>query len=123
MPPACRKAARSEGSVSSANSALPPPREDRPSKLDAYEAAVVRLLERYPRMTAVRIFEELKQQGYSGGYTILRERVKQLRSRPSKPLVTRFETAPGAQTQMDWDECQTDFAREGRRTQSWTGLF
>lgn len=66
-------------------------------------------------MTAVRIFEELKAQGCRGSYTIFRERVKQLRSRPRKPLVVPYETAPGAQAQMDWAEYQIDFTQEGRR--------
>jgi len=109
------QAARSEASVTAANSALPPPPGHRRSKLDAFEATIVRLLERYPRMTATRLFEELKKQGYTGSYTILRERVNQLRSRPQKPLVVRFETAPGVQAQMDWAEYQIDFAQEGRR--------
>lgn len=109
------QAARSGTPVSATNSALPAPRGRRPSKLDAFEATIVRLLERYPGMTATRVFEELKQQGYAGGYTILRERVQQLRSRPQKPLVVRFETAPGVQAQMDWAEYQLDFTQEGRR--------
>jgi len=109
------QAAREESSISSDNSALPPPRGRRHSKLDEFEANIRQLLERYPRMTATRIFEELKQQGYVGSYTILRERVNQLRNRPHKPLVVRFETAPGVQAQMDWAEYQIEFTREGRR--------
>ena len=109
------EAARSENTVSSTNSELPAARGRRPSKLDAFEARIVQLLERYPRITAMRIFEELQSQGYSGSYTILRERVKQLRNRPHKPLVTRFETAVGVQAQMDWAEYHIDFTQEGRR--------
>jgi transposase len=106
---------RAEPSISSTNSALPAPRQRRGSKLDAFESITDQLLKRYPHMTATRVFEELKKQGYQGGYTVVRERVKQLRSRPNKPLVVRFETAPGVQAQMDWAEYQIDFAREGRR--------
>ena len=109
------RATRSEASLDSSNSALPAAGRQRGSKLDAFESAILQLLKRYPHITATRVFEELRRQGYSGGYTILRERVKQLRERPSKPLVVRFETAPGAQAQMDWAEYQIDFTAEGRR--------
>jgi len=106
---------RVEPSIGSTNSALPAPRQRRGSKLDAFESIADQLLKRYPHMTATRVFEELKKQGYKGGYTVVRERVKQLRSRPNKPLVVRFETAPGVQAQMDWAEYQIAFGREGRR--------
>jgi len=109
------QAARADASVDSSNSALPAARRRRGSKLDAFEPIVVQLLKRYPHMTATRVFEELKKQGYTGGYTILRERIKPLRDRPNKPLVVRFETAPGAQAQMDWAEYPIDFSQEGRR--------
>lgn len=87
----------------------------RSSKLDPFAAQLEQLLERYPRITATRAFEELKRSGYDGGYTILRERIKQLRVRPAKPLTVRFETAPGAQAQMDWATYEIDFTREGKR--------
>jgi transposase len=109
------QAARAEAPVDASNSALPAARETRGSKLDAFQSMIDQLLQRYPHMKATRIFEELKKQGYTGGYTVLRERIKQLRGRPNKPLVVRFETAPGAQAQMDWAEYQIDFTQEGRR--------
>ena len=109
------QAARVEAPVDASNSALPAARETRGSKLDAFQSMIDQLLQRYPHMKATRIFEELKKQGYTGGYTVLRERIKQLRGRPNKPLVVRFETAPGAQAQMDWAEYQIDFTQEGRR--------
>lgn len=73
------------------------------------------MLERYPNITATRILQELQAAGYRGSYTILRQRVKGLRPRPQKPLVVRFETAPGAQAQVDWSVYEIDFSHEGRR--------
>lgn len=97
------------------NQELPAPTVHRSSKLDTFQTHIARLLERYPNLSVIRIFEELKKQGYDGGYTILRERVKQLRSVPRKPLTVRFETAPGVQAQMDWSVYDIDFTHEGRR--------
>jgi transposase len=97
------------------NPELPPPVILRSSKLDAFQTQIDGLLKRYPHMTATRVFEELKQQGYEGGYTIVRQRVKQLRRAPAKPLTVRFETAAGVQAQMDWAVYDIDFTQEGRR--------
>jgi hypothetical protein len=74
----------------------------RGSQLDTYEAAIAALLARHPEITARRIYDELRLMGYTGGYTILSERVRQLRPRPVVAPVRRFETAPGLQSQMDY---------------------
>jgi transposase len=94
---------------------MPRRRSSRGSAVDAYQEAITVFLKRYPNMTAVRLLEELRPLGYQGGYTVLRERVKQLRCQTSPPLIQRFETAPGMQAQMDWAVYTLDFSSEGRR--------
>jgi transposase len=110
-----QQAARNEVSAVPAGSGLPRPPVRRGSQLDTFEGTIRQLLERYPHMTAIRVLEELRKAGYRGGYTILRQRVQALRRQPQKPLVVRFETAPGVQGQMDWAVYDLDFTREGRR--------
>ncbi len=112
--------ARARDDSLAAKDAAPPPslgpaKQRRRSKLDAFEPQLAQLLGRYPSITAIRVFEELKRSGYDGGYSILRDRLRHLRVRPSQPLTVRFETAPGAQAQMDWATYEINFTGQGRR--------
>jgi transposase len=66
-------------------------------------------------MSVVRLLEEVRRRGYAGGYTVLRQRGKQLRKQCHRPPVERFETGPGVQAQMDWAVYTLDFTQEGRR--------
>lgn len=110
-----QQARRDDPTAGPIHADLPRPAAPRSSLLDAFEPRIRQLLERYPSITATRMLEELKPAGYRGSYTILRQRVKGLRPRPQKPLVVRFETAPGLQAQVDWSVYEIDFSHEGRR--------
>lgn len=85
----------------------------RSGKLDPFEKTIKLLLEKYPKITGERLFEELKIAGYDGGVSILRDRLRSLRPGPKQTPVVRFETDPGIQGQMDWSPYRIKFLRTG----------
>lgn len=94
----------------------PGPRQrPRHSIIDPFEPILVELLAKYPNLTVERALQELRQRGFTGGYTVVRQRVRLLRPRPAPAPVPRFETEPAAQAQMDFGVYDIDFTREGRR--------
>jgi len=94
---------------------FPTPRPRRRRLLDEFEPILQELLGKYPNLTVERAWQELRQRGFRGGYTTVRERVRLLRPRPAPAPVKRFETDPGQQAQMDYGVYDLDFTREGRR--------
>ena len=59
------------------------PRPPVPTKLDPYKEIVRERLDEYSELTVVRLLErEIRAAGYPGGYTQLREYVRQIRPRP-----------------------------------------
>jgi len=81
----------------------PPQRKPakRKSKLDPFKDY---LLKRWDEgvTNAVKLLDEIKNQGYQGGYTILKDFLHPLRQEAKNQAVLRFETAPGLQAQVDW---------------------
>ena len=78
------------------------PRPPVARKLDAYRGIIQERLQSYPRLTPERIFQEVRAAGYTGGYTQIKEYVRQIRPRAIEEAVRRFETPPGFQGQVDY---------------------
>lgn len=80
------------------------PRAPTSTKLAPFHAIIETRLREYPRLSGARLLEECRAAGYTGGITQLREFVRRLRPAP-KPI-TRFETEPGQQAQVDFAHCR-----------------
>ncbi|MEE9303408.1 MAG: IS21 family transposase [Thiotrichaceae bacterium] len=81
-------------------------RPDKPHKLDPFKVYIKERIESaLPiHLSAVVIMREIKEQGYDGSITRLREHLVQLRGSHVAPEIIRFETAPGKQMQVDWGQ-------------------
>lgn len=78
----------------------PRPRKRRVSQLDRWRSEVARLLESHA-YSAVQILQRLRQQGYTGGYTAVKDLVRQLRP-PAPAAFLTLAFAPGECAQVDW---------------------
>lgn len=73
----------------------------RESKLSPYVAYLEARLKQ-GAWNATVLLRELREQGYTGGYTILKDWLSPQREAAKTVATRRFETAPGQQAQVDW---------------------
>ena len=71
-------------------------------KLDSYKGIIEARLEEYPRLSAKRLYDEVRAAGYTGGYVRVRDYVRAVRPREPVEAVVRFETPAGRQGQVDF---------------------
>ena len=76
--------------------------DPRGSMLDAYEPAIRAVLDDTPEMFAPAVLERLRPLGYTGGVTILRDRLRRLRPREPRTAFLTLDFAPGEAMQVDW---------------------
>jgi len=95
--------------------AMPSPASRPRPAWEGFDDVCRQLLERYPQLTAQRLFEELRQRGFRGSYATAWRRLQELRPTPVKLPVVRFETTPGAQAQMDYATYTIALSEEGPR--------
>ena len=74
-----------ENSTTEVNESVTKKKIPRKSKLDPYLPLMKELLEKYPDITDVRVFEELCEAGFDGGKTIVTDRLRQIRRRETAP--------------------------------------
>lgn len=75
-----------------------------PTKLDPYKPLIQERLRVFPKLSSVRLLEEIQAAGYTGGYTQLKAYVRTIRPRPEPEPIIRFETPPAHQAQVDFAE-------------------
>lgn len=78
------------------------PRKTRPgqSKLDPFKPAILRMLETHS-YTAAQVFARVRDQGFTGGHTIVCDYVRKVRP-PKTPAFLTLSFAPGECAQVDW---------------------
>ena len=74
----------------------------RTSRLDPFKAQIVRLLETHP-YSAQQIFQRLREEGFEGGFTILKDYVRKVRP-VRREAFLKLSFAPGECAQLDWGE-------------------
>jgi transposase len=87
--------------------------QSRPSVLDPYKDYLQRLLEKHS-YSAAQLLVLLREQGYGGGYTILKDYVRKVRPPRRKAYLT-LSFAPGECAQVDWGSFGTVACGRTRR--------
>ena len=81
-----------------------------PPIVDPFEPYLRERLATYPGLTAVRLWREIKERGFAGGYSVVRDRARDLRPIRAAGFEVRFETPPGEQAQVDFAQFNVEFA-------------
>jgi transposase len=88
------------------------PRKPRTTQLRRFERYLRERVAGFPQLTGRRLHRELRDLGYTGGYTILTEFLREIRPATAPEFEVRFETPPGRQAQVDFAHFRTVFTDE-----------
>jgi transposase len=85
----------------------------RASVLDPFKGLVTRLLDSHP-LSAQQVFQRLREEGYGGGYTTVKDYVRRIRPK-HRPAFLKLAFAPGEAAQVDWGSWGTIGVGKTRR--------
>jgi transposase len=74
----------------------------RPSRIDPYLPFILATLEKFPTLTASRLYAMVRERGYCGGPDHFRHVIACHRPRSKAEAYLRLATLPGEQGQVDW---------------------
>jgi hypothetical protein len=77
----------------------------RPSQIDAYLPLIRETLEKFPTLTASRLFAMVHERGYRGSPDHFRHLIALHRPRRPAEAYLRLRSLPGEQAQVDWGLC------------------
>jgi transposase len=81
--------------------------------LDPFKGRITRLLDTHP-YSAQQIFQRLREEGYGGGITVVRDYVRLIRP-PRLPVYLKLHFAPAECAQIDWGSWGTVVVGNTRR--------
>jgi transposase len=88
------------------------PRAPRPTKIEPFLPFLRDRIRAYPELTGIRLLREVRALGYSGGYSAVKDALRELRPAPVRCFEHRFETGPGHQAQVDFAQFKVIFAND-----------
>jgi transposase len=88
------------------------PRPPRARLIDRFVPYLRERLVAFPALTSRRLWRELKERGYPGGYTAITDLLRDLRPPRTTGFEVRFETPPGEQAQVDFAQFVVEFTDE-----------
>jgi len=88
------------------------PRAPRPRLLDPFTSYLGERLKAHPGLTATRLMRELRERGYQGAYSAVRDHARMIRPPAPPTFEVRFETPAGQQAQVDFAHFRVVFEDE-----------
>ena len=88
------------------------PRAPRPCKLDPYLSYLDERVGQYPELSGSRLLREIRDLGYTGGYSLVTDYLREIRPPASHAFERRFETPAGKQAQVDFAQFKVCFGCE-----------
>ena len=81
------------------------PASRRGSILDAFRKDVEEIVEQTPRITGVRLLEELQRRGFQGKVTVVRDLLAEIGEKRQREACVRRVVHPGEAAEVDWANC------------------
>jgi transposase len=88
------------------------PRKPRKRLIDPFVPYLRERAVAYPGLTGRRLWREIRERGYDGGYTAVTDVLRHIRPAALPAFEVRFETPPGVQAQVDFAQFQLQFTDE-----------
>lgn len=79
-----------------------PTRTKTATMIDPFVPFILETMNKYPKLSAARLFVMAQERGYPGGPSMFRQRISELRPKPTPEAYLRLRTLPGEQAQVDW---------------------
>jgi transposase len=83
-----------------------------PRKIEPYEGYLRQRVAEYPDLSGKRLLREIRELGYTGGYSAVTDFLRDVRPPRRPTFERRFETPPGRQAQVDFAEFVVGFTDE-----------